>query len=775
MAVTLKFKEVGTGRIKQIGVTPDYEKTMLTRVLAGKHPSFPGEWQYIGSIGAIKTEEPIIIRQIAGETGEMRHVVSPGQSPESKAADVIRAEREKHKALIPKYETGETLTPQQYQELQYAEMKSAESQLSAIQKMEAGIQPGQSYRVGKGIIEGTYLKHILKTKYIDLAEKQYILEQAQWQKSIKTPVGSTYVKTPTGYIMQRDVLKEAQAEWKTLTPAQQIGKTAYVAATHWPQILWEAFTSPFTSRDVKTYQKELIGWEKAQWERAKTGGIGGFIGHTLITPSMIEVYTLGTAKGLSMAIRPVTRGIIRTGVRLGTRISRFVPEEKLLTQPIISKIVKTPVISRAYQWAGKGYRFGYRLAPSGTIPVRKTISTSLFTGEKISQKLVSGRVLERVWLSPIAQKQAQKRIASMIGRRISIAFPKEDMISKIIRQETKLAGKRLVTRQTTLYMGMGLEPAKGGIGGFVRALPKAKIQTLFTGKGFTPLYTEIHKDIYGMFVAIREPAQLKVGAGAIARIRAIQKGLAQIGTRPSKITAFPALGREAMKGKAFEMATAQQEWIRKYYLKHPFKAFIESRRGIQIIVPKPSVEVLRRATRTGFAGGRLGIVQRLQAPIVMGEIPVVETGMFYMGVHEPVKTIIPEVKKIPMVRQFKGELFGYAPATMTGILPVLVSDVTTKVRQTQYQTIALTPKQMTKQMLSQQKALVQAQKQATVQPKFQITQFITPSFLPFMLPHPTLYGRGEQFYDYDLWGLQYRKREFKIPSIQQLFGIKKRG
>jgi len=49
--------------------------------------------------------------------------------------------------------------------------------------------------------------------------------------------------------------------------------------------------------------------------------------------------------------------------------------------------------------------------------------------------------------------------------------------------------------------------------------------------------------------------------------------------------------------------------------------------------------------------------------------------------------------------------------------------------------------------------------------------YFSSSISPFAF-FPGLYGRGRKYPGEDLWGRYYRKREFKIPSIQQLFGIR---
>jgi len=135
------------------------------------------------------------------------------------------------------------------------------------------------------------------------------------------PPSATIEKTPTGYVVHRDVLAEQRAEYQSLGPIQQFGRAFYVGVTQWPSTIYNAFTG----KPVKEYSKELISWESGAWEQAKNKDYLGFTASTLTTPAMTDIVlpyvgAYGITKGLGYIGRAGIALSARAGASVGTRI-----------------------------------------------------------------------------------------------------------------------------------------------------------------------------------------------------------------------------------------------------------------------------------------------------------------------------------------------------------------------------------------------------------------------------------------------------------------------
>lgn len=682
-----------------------------------------------------------------------------GFVPEATTEKIEKISQEiKQRKEIKKSPTLKTYTRSEWVSQKQRRMVESEKQLRETEQTITELKDDVTYRyihpkTGEPThLLGRHIKSMYLVPHAEQSKKIYLQEKKGYFKALDLPHSATIKETPTGYIVQRDIQAEQQTDWERLSGVQQVGKAAYVGLTQWPGTLWEAFTSPITGKGVKEYSKELVLWEAGTWEQAKGIHKGespwAFIGSTLTTPAVIEAATLGIFKGAGILARPVARAGIRTGARFAGRIAMAIPDEKLYSH-FAKKLVESPLGKRIWEWSAKGYKFGYRLAPGGTRPIRKVLDMGKYLrGEKITQKLISGRSLERVWLSPSARKFAQEDIAKRIGKRISIGFPKkDDMVMSVLKQDTRLVGKKLVTYQKTFYTGY-------------TPLPKIAGKTIYKAPGFIRGETTVGISLKGLSVESGKSKWFRT----VGEWRSIQTWKPGTPISPVKLV----------------LLSPEKRWhLIALGKKRLPLSFRYAKEAVASLRPKLDVSLYRPSKTIGFKAGKLGITQRLSAPVITTGIP--ESEIFTMfGITKLGKHVIRPKQdrvRLPTMESRRDTILGVSPVDISAF--AMIRDVKQGFRQ-RYG-LDISPAQI-KDMdlgLSQQLSMQQAQlAKSVVLPTPSKPEYYTPkpfTAVPIVLPKPKLYGRGRKQLLEELYGLKYRERTFKIPTIKQLFGIKNIG
>ena len=823
-------------------------------------PTPPPPKPAVGAVGRVLVDRPVgIVTQLPSLHQELKTKAyrdKPiGWSP-VKELETVKTKTEK-------YTHGE------YRQATYDETKKwseYKQQVKTLEEQRASIDLSKFYEYDDQIVGGDYVIRRLDieiSKHKSQAEKGYESAQEQYIKALGLKpyerVREVYKETPSGkkvellgFQISTDVEAKAQQEWKELGKPKSIwdigsklvtgytipqaGKAAYVGATQWPATLWESFTSPITGKPAKEYGKELVEWEAGTWEQAKSKDYLGFIGSTLTTPAMIEVYMLGLMKGASVVARPASRAGIRAGVHVASKASRFagIPASKIVSKiPYGSKLISPgfkTVAKRSYQWGAKGYKFGYRLAPGSTQPIRRTALSGLFPEEHITQKLTYGKSFERAWMSPVAQKAAAKRLASKLGLYHSeLTFPKATDVTGVSRystvmKETRLVGKKLVTQKYTQYAGLGLEAPVGDIGGYTfRTVAEHKLahglveSPIFKGLGVTKLFKYRTKELYGLGMGIfqrRPKPEIRIGIGLFGKIRETTFARVLAGSRPTKLSAFSEMFKkghvssrgwavdrslsttfpykELVKGKTLGAGTFEKGWggdiiretfakpaqraAEKYSLKHamrhPFYLW-KTEKAIQPLIMKPTTKHIIKTPSTGFVAGRLGVIQRLQAPIIPASIPTFELPILYGVTKITGEISIPRQREIvsPTIISRRKRAFAMAPVSITGPSSAMRNILSQDLEQipTYKQAKIQTPQSIQGLINIQDVKQVSGLITTTTPVAKPLKQPTVYSFVsapaPIIFPLSGLYGYGRRFPDKDYWRKRFLYREFFVPTL----------
>jgi len=515
------------------------------------------------------------------------------------------------------------------------------------------------------IITGEKLKKIRKQEYEDFNEL--------YTDALKLKPYHRIKKTDTGFEKYTDQFEKAQFEWEQLEWWQQAGKAFFVGATQWPETIARApvirdIPLIGAGKGYDDYGKELAIQESVTWEHAKqarkgmeyqvSGLMSGdknkyakgvimqtdFAKDVVLSPAMMEVYGYGGFKVLSAAARPVTRGVIRGLTNVGSKTLRF-SGSSLSRIPILSKIAKTEVGIRSYQWATQGYKFGKRLAPGGA----KDISRIYIGKSEIMSKTVveGGKKIERIWMSPAQQRTANIALAKklMEPATIDIPFPKSG--SDVIFTKTgswQMKGNKLFRNITTFSSGYK-EPVINK-NWFISAVDDIG----FTGysKKFGSKTIGYIDDISGDYVTRLKPYEArfrvfpeskmildktivdKYGSRRLAvrasynlddTVKLFERKTVYPtniikGSRSTKYNFFTGPSIDTPMSAWAKMARGSGEtWTRKYMFRHPIKHLVRSKSASQTLIPSVK-SVIPRSNGSVFNSGRLGIIQRLNAPVI---------------------------------------------------------------------------------------------------------------------------------------------------------------
>lgn len=644
-----------------------------------------------------------------------------------------------------------TFTGREWLQTTTERMMEREQQWKEMERVRGEIDPGVTYSYVHPMTgEKTHLlgEHIV-SMYIDPAVEQaksgFLQSQQVYRHAQFLPPSVKVKETPKGYEIHRDIVAESRVDWEKLSPAQQVGKSAYVGLTQWPGTLIEAFTSPITGKPVKEYSKELITWEASTWEQAKGIHRGEspwpFIGSTLTTPAVVEAVTLGIFKGASILVRPVARAGIRTGARITHRIVSVIPDEKIYSH-FVGKLVESPLGKKIWEWSSKGYKFGYRLAPGGTTPIRETIGMGKYLrGEKITQKLISGGRLERVWLSPSAQKFAQQDIAKHLGRRISIGFPKPGGEMSVVQKTTKFGGvfgKKLITYQKTFYTGY-------------RPFPKIAGATVYRAPGFIRGGTTPGIALKGLPVESGKSQWFRT-VGEWRSIQAWKPGTPISPVRtvllsPEKRWHLVALGKKRLP-----------------------LSFRRAKEAVASLRPQFDISLYRPSKTIGVSA-----IQRLEAPVIIGGIPLGEIATIY-GISKLGKFISKPRQdrfKLPTIETRRDLVFApmrvsalaKAPAIkpVTSTVPKLGFDITNILTSR----FDMGPLYMPK---TEQKFDTRGLLPILGTP---VSRYQPTGVIPVVIPWGGTFGRRRQaVYPDPFADLEYKIRVFKLPKFKlpNIFG-----
>jgi len=338
------------------------------------------------------------------------------------------------------------------------------------------------------------------------------------------------------------------------------------------------------------------------------------------------------AYGMTKAFEGIGHGV-KVGTRIGT--SKLVPVYSKIGSPL--KLGSTKFGKNLYNWSVKGYTKGLRLAekPIGTAVKETTKGGWKF--KTVGQKFISGAGkgnVEKVWLSPTQKIAAEKALAKTLTNKATINFPTKLTLEQfkrgkplsVVLKETKfggLTGRKLITTQKTLYITRGKKPTwsllSGKYRGFTRPLSKTNIQPSFYGTGTTKL-----KPYTGKFITPFEtkvPGLEKV-VSYLHYSKQIQPTRVLRGVTAGRISTARKIATEGFVKTSFDdpiklfakgAAKARHKWTLTH---NPFKYFYSGREATQTLVPKISTDTILKPVSSGFSSGRLGLIQRLNAPIL---------------------------------------------------------------------------------------------------------------------------------------------------------------
>jgi len=637
-----------------------------------------------------------------------------------------------------------------------------------------------------------------------------------------------------GYeIFLEDPIKYQQSEFEKYSLPKKIISTAWIGVSQAPTTVFHAITSPFTGSTTKDLQKQLalanIQMDTASREYRKgiiktTLGVATgkkeivfeglkqqtpFVKETFLNPMAQEIYFAGAASIIGKAASPVTKSIIKTGVKSYSKVSGFIPEESIygkVFKKTAQGVIKTDVGENVYKWAVKGYKPGLRLATAtgSKPPVRDSFRQGDDIVEWMSKKTFEGGggKLKRVFISPKEYTGAQKflQTAKTSKPKISINFPRADIYRGVgslqmdfSRTTTTVKGlfePRIVTTtysgsitrnigvklptladdvtKLSKYSGYEFDIAKKGI--------TTSIDDIFTGTGITPL--KPYKARYLIDYIDDVP---------VYQMKKVSPRIVLPGTRPSKISAFA--GKEfttgyASKGlvnikttikfpkdpvKTFFGSAAERTaktYTKSYNIRHPLKYLLGEKTATQTLVKTPKVTITPKASSVAY--GRAGLVMATKSKYIPAisiplAKPIVYTGLKIGGMTSgktdteidfvtiprtsfDTKTLgIPTQKTIQQTKQ------------ITSIAPISITSVTPTTTTIQAQDIVYETKQQTFGKVV-----------ATSKAKTQTYNVAFPRIIPFRFPYIPgigMGGRGRRGYKPLKLKTKYKFREFKIPDI----------
>lgn len=714
------------------------------------------------------------------------------------------------------------------------ETEQAKENLESLKALKSQMlsTPDQKYIIGGNnalaniggpsvTVSGSYVVEHSLNPAIETSKEYYKYKQDTLSYISGLHPSAKVIYSPDKISVKHDVVTEAQSEWKTLNPLQQIGKTVWTTVTHFPETMYNAILSPVgLAPGVKEYQRNLITWEASTWQMAKEKDYIGIVKEAAWNPLTQEVVIVGLTMGLAKVAPIVGRGLVKGGYKTGSfvykTVGEIIPLNRFIPKSLVESLGKSSIARDIYHWGVKGWRFGYRPISEGAETFRKTLSVGGESYELTGKVITSSSKMERVLMSPEGWANAQSRLTSRLGTTFDIIRTPEGLkgpgtIKGVYATETKIVGKKLVTRSLYLekiptiiknpssFYSAGIE--LGGdiskmysVQGFSRELQKQgliEIGETITNKGLTkittgyarrPIFTQygfaVTDDFTGGIVKQVNTRFYNLPGKYLSGFGYSEK-LGMYGWK------LPTIDPNAVNIFSKNALAASKKYMKGYFIRHPWewlKTTIKgSSKGTMSLVPEISIPRVENimVSKTVSGGGRAGLLYRLSSAPVFGSGSVVvpNVNVVLWGGLSFGSRINPEIRKweVPNIKYDRD--INYFSALAPAVKPAYKISNISKVGTRQFQDVFPVVTTVNENILDVVVSQVVKAKPVYEPPSVPFYDIPYVS-IPFVPLGGSLDGGGRQHFGWGVWDVEKKfrmKKTFDPFAGYDLFGNNKKG